>query len=102
MVRLNARPLRRGKRVAMPHSVVYDSRFAGPKRLGSTRSRPLVKVDARMSARPAPWYSELTRYHWFVLTVAALGWLFDTMDQQLFTLARVPAMKELLSHRLPA
>ncbi|MBL9124731.1 MAG: MFS transporter [Planctomycetaceae bacterium] len=43
-----------------------------------------------------PWYSTLTRYHWFVLTVAALGWLFDTMDQQLFNLARVPAMKELL------
>lgn len=44
------------------------------------------------------WYRELTRYHWFVLTVAALGWLFDTMDQQLFNLARVPAMKELLPH----
>ena len=39
-----------------------------------------------------PWYSELTRYHWFVLIVAALGWLFDTMDQQLFNLARKPAM----------
>ena len=44
-----------------------------------------------------PWYRELTRYHWFVLIVAALGWLFDTMDQQLFNLARVPAMKELLA-----
>lgn len=43
-----------------------------------------------------PWYRELTRYHWFVFIVAALGWLFDTMDQQLFNLARVPAMKELL------
>ena len=32
-----------------------------------------------------PWYRELTRYHWFVLIVASLGWLFDTMDQQLFT-----------------
>jgi len=42
------------------------------------------------------WYHELNRYHWFVLTVAALGWLFDTMDQQLFTLARVPAITELL------
>ena len=42
------------------------------------------------------WYQELTRYHWFVLIVAALGWLFDTMDQQLFNLARVPAMRELL------
>lgn len=42
------------------------------------------------------WTKGLTRYHWFVLGVAALGWLFDTMDQQLFTLARGPAMKELL------
>jgi MFS family permease len=32
-----------------------------------------------------------------VLIVAALGWLFDTMDQQLFNLARVPAMRELLA-----
>ena len=45
-----------------------------------------------------PWYRELNRYHWFVLIIAALGWLFDTMDQQLFNLARVPAMKELLPH----
>lgn len=43
-----------------------------------------------------PWYSDMNRYHWFVLLVAALGWLFDCLDQQLFTLARVPAMKELL------
>ncbi len=45
-----------------------------------------------------PWYRLLNRYHWFVLIIAALGWLFDTMDQQLFNLARVPAMKELLPH----
>lgn len=38
----------------------------------------------------------MNRYHWFVLIVAALGWLFDCLDQQLFNLARVPAMKELL------
>ncbi|MFN0055570.1 MAG: MFS transporter [Planctomycetales bacterium] len=44
-----------------------------------------------------PWYKSLSRYHWFVLIVAALGWLFDTMDQQLFTLARTPAMRELLA-----
>ncbi len=43
-----------------------------------------------------PWHRLLTRYHWFVLVVAALGWLFDTMDQQLFVLARSPAMRELL------
>ena len=47
-----------------------------------------------------PWYTELTRYHWFVLIVAALGWLFDTMDQQLFNLARKPAIEQLL-HVVP-
>lgn len=44
-----------------------------------------------------PWYKELNRYHWFVLIVAALGWLFDCLDQQLFILARPAAMKELVS-----
>jgi MFS family permease len=43
------------------------------------------------------WWRELTRYHWFVLTVAALAWMADCMDQQLFTLARQPAMVALLS-----
>jgi MFS family permease len=43
-----------------------------------------------------PWYRSLTRYHWFVFAMAALGWMFDTMDQQLFVLARNPAMQHLL------
>jgi MFS family permease len=43
------------------------------------------------------WWRLLNRYQWFVLVVAALGWLLDCMDQQLFNLARVPAMKELLA-----
>jgi MFS family permease len=43
-----------------------------------------------------PWWREMTRYHWFVLAVAALGWLFDCLDQQLFTLARPTAMRDLL------
>jgi MFS family permease len=42
-----------------------------------------------------PWYKTLTRYHWFVLGVAALGWLFDCLDQQLFVLARPAVMKDL-------
>ena len=42
------------------------------------------------------WWKELNGYHWFVLIVAALGWLFDCLDQQLFILARQPAMTELL------
>ncbi|MBI2481379.1 MAG: MFS transporter [Planctomycetia bacterium] len=49
-----------------------------------------------MIERQQPWYRELTRYHWFVLLVAALGWMFDCLDQQLFILARPAAMKELV------
>lgn len=60
---------------------------------------PLPEVqDTPSTDAPASgkWYLELNRYHWFVLTVAALGWLFDTMDQQLFNLARPLAMLELI------
>ncbi|MFO0903339.1 MAG: MFS transporter [Pirellulales bacterium] len=52
--------------------------------------------DSPLSPRSGPWYQDMTRYHWFVLTVAALGWLFDCLDQQLFTLARPTAMRDLL------
>jgi len=46
--------------------------------------------------RDQPWYHGLTRYHWWVLIVASLGWLFDTMDQRIFVLSRGPAMSSLL------
>ena len=42
------------------------------------------------------WYKDVTRYQWFALTLAALGWMFDCMDQQLFSIARRPAVRELL------
>src|ERR1017187_6643892 len=42
------------------------------------------------------WWRELTGYHWFVLSVASMGWMFDTRAQQLFNRARKPAIKELL------
>ncbi len=47
------------------------------------------------------WYKLLTRYQWFVFVVAALGWLFDCLDQQLFVLARPAAMTELLKGTVP-
>lgn len=48
------------------------------------------------------WYRELTGYHWFVLSVATMGWMFDTMAQQLFNLARNPAIRDLLGGNAPA
>jgi MFS family permease len=51
---------------------------------------------ASVAANGQPWWRELNRYHWFVFLVASLGWLFDTMDQQLFNIARRPAIRALL------
>ncbi len=44
-----------------------------------------------------PWYKQLTGYHWFVLIVASAAWFFDCLDQRLFSLARVPALLELMN-----
>ena len=59
----------------------------GPEELGPANSDGASNV---------PWWKLLNRYHWFVLMVAALGWLFDTMDQQLFVLARPAAVEDLV------
>src|SRR6478752_7803753 len=37
----------------------------------------------------------LTGYHWFVFTIASCAWMFDCLDQRLFSLARIPALKAL-------
>lgn len=43
-----------------------------------------------------PWWRQFDRRHWFVYSVASLAWLFDSLDQQLFNLARDGAMEQLL------
>lgn len=42
------------------------------------------------------WYQGLSKYCWVVLLIAALGWMFDTMDQNLFNLVRRPSTIDLL------
>lgn len=51
---------------------------------------------ADVPGRPLKWYQGLERYCWVVLIISALGWLFDTMDQNLFNLVRAPSLRELL------
>src|SRR5262249_29478098 len=61
---------------------------------------PLDVATPSLKTPPAgPWYRELNRYHWFVLIVAALGWLFDCMDQRIFMISRQRAMTELLRYQ---
>src|SRR5437899_8235842 len=43
-----------------------------------------------------PWYKTLTGYQWFVFIVCCLAWDMDCTDQQLFNLARRPAMVDLV------
>ena len=55
-----------------------------------------ITTSGEAPSASVPWWRLLNRYHWFVLIVAALGWLLDCLDQQLFNIARVPAMRDLL------
>lgn len=47
-----------------------------------------------------PWWKELNSYHWFVFFVASAAWFFDCLDQRLFSLARIPALTDLM-HKAP-
>src|SRR5829696_5877249 len=38
----------------------------------------------------------VTSYHWLVVIVASAGWLFDCMDQAIFSLSRESAINELI------
>src|SRR5262245_55794816 len=63
---------------------------------------PDLPASPKSAAVDGPWWRELNRYHWFVFIVCTLGWLFDTMDQQLFNIARTPAVRALASPDLVA
>lgn len=43
-----------------------------------------------------PWYRGVPRYAWVVFAISALGWLFDTMDQNLFNQLRIRSLREIL------
>ncbi len=56
----------------------------------------LLPMKSNTTAEGGAWWRNLTGYHWFVFSMAALAWLFDCLDQQLFILARADAMRSLL------
>lgn len=60
-----------------------------------------MSADSPAPTPAAPrtgWASlkDLTRYQWFVFVVCCLAWDLDCMDQQLFVLARDPALAALM------
>jgi MFS family permease len=48
------------------------------------------------------WYQGIPKYAWFVLGIAAMGWLFDCMDQNLFNLVAQKSIGDLIKDRVPA
>jgi MFS family permease len=49
------------------------------------------------SGRPVTrWWQGVTGYQWLVFTVASVAWLFDNLDQRLFSLSRIPALADLM------
>ena len=48
-----------------------------------------------------PWWKQLNRYHWYVFALCAMGWLFDTMDQKIFTASRQIALEYYLPNAAP-
>jgi MFS family permease len=62
---------------------------------------PINESAPPSAADDRPWWRLLNGYQWFVFIVASLGWLCDTMDQQLFNIARRPAMMALLEQPEP-
>ncbi len=51
-----------------------------------------------LAGEPRTWYQGLSRYQWWVLIIATMGWMFNTMDQQFFNMGRGAAMLEVLNY----
>src|ERR1700722_911606 len=58
-------------------------------------------ISAAGATAGAPVF-RLSRYQWLTLISAFLGWMFDSMDLNLFTLVLVPSVGELLHSTNPA
>src|SRR3954451_13398600 len=55
-----------------------------------------ARSSAETDVQNVRWWKTLNRFHWFVFAMASLAWLFDCLDQQLFIIARNPAIGSLL------
>jgi MFS family permease len=54
------------------------------------------EMDERLAASAAAPKFRLSRYQWLTLISAFLGWMFDSMDLNLFTLVLVPSVSQLM------
>lgn len=45
------------------------------------------------------WWQGITAYQWLVFAIAAGAWLFDNLDQRIFSLARISALRDLMGRQ---
>jgi MFS family permease len=48
------------------------------------------------------WYQGLKKYHWWVLAIGVMSWMFDCMDQQFFVRSRQTALRQLMHEEIAA
>jgi len=53
------------------------------------------RLDGEGLLKPEP-KEKMTAYHWWVLIIGSMAWLFDCMDQRIFILSRQPALKTVM------
>jgi MFS family permease len=46
--------------------------------------------------RTMPWWREVTARQWLVFLIASAAWLFDILEQRIFSLVRIPALSALM------
>jgi MFS family permease len=51
--------------------------------------------DAKTASKRG-WWRDVSGYQWLVFALTAGAWLFDNLDQRLFSLARIPALTDLM------
>lgn len=62
----------------------------------------MTELEARADAQAKQsWWREVTPYQWFVFAVTGGAWLFDNLDQRIFSLARIPALADLMQGAAP-
>lgn len=53
-------------------------------------------MNGQAAVAEKPWWRGNSAYQWLVFAVAGGAWLFDNLDQRLFSLARIPALSSLM------
>ncbi|HET7084878.1 MAG TPA: MFS transporter [Rhizomicrobium sp.] len=47
-------------------------------------------------AKPVSWWREVTAQQWLVFSITSTAWLFDILEQRIFSLVRIPSLSALM------